>query len=1022
MMRLNYKFELFTLIGLVLLFLTVPYGFLYAAESGKIAGRVIDDGTGEPLAGANVIIEGKTLGASADLEGFYFILNVPPGKYIVVAQMVGYEKVQNTDALVQMGKTTTLNFNLSQTILEGEMVTIIAERPVIQTDVANTQTILQGSDVAAIPVSNFKDVLDKQLGVQEVDARGLFMRGQRQDDISLTIDGTETRENIDGQIYTRFNPDEVEQAEINAGGSDVGRGNATAGAITIVTKEGGNTYSATFDYRISNADHKHFGPRIRDYWDQQYLVDWVNDYQYADWKPPITGNPDDTLANRWEFLAHNLEDDDPFKDRPELLKELYRWWTRDEATDYGNKSDYVLNATFGGPVPLLENTTFFSSYRTEKNYYLYPGPLDHFFDQNAMFKLTTHPSKSTKLSFNFRYTESTGLNRYDYYRDEASRGDFSTIDPDFQTEKRYLFEGVDQVAWSGYGAWPYTAQIGHSTRFRRQFGLGFTWTLNSRTFCDFKVLYNNFHSYGNQSAERDVAAEVTLTDPADPDYTVTLTGPHALAPLGFWEQSVPNQFGWVLGGTYGYSEDNFAKDLTFRANLTSQVDRYNQVDAGFQYSYYEIKKRENRDMPDRLDKWRWHVYPQSIAFWANDKVEFKGLILNAGIRADVRIPDEWLDWKSDPYNPIWRGDMPADTNLAGPKYQPSAKIVLAPRLSISHPIGETAKIFFNWGHYYQEQPFERLYLFYRRDALQQVSYGDPELPFKKSIKYEVGYEHNVQNIFRIAISGYYKDVKNLLMDRTGYRDIIRSDGSQYEEPNLYTYGANRYINTRGVEVRLEKRTGKFWTGWFNYSLLFYSRGVYGFRTFYQDPTIPSRPYDYAAENKDRPSESRFNLGLIFHTPPQYGSKSLGFHPLADINLSFLLVWRQQPTFTYNPNRIPAPYAPRDNKRWKAHWSVNMTFSKRFDFDMFVTPVLYLEVYNLFNNKNMWRGAFNENDAALEKYVGAVENEGGDPGERGDLAQEAIGNNPTQMLPFNGSPYFLYLNPRQIWFGIRFEFQ
>jgi hypothetical protein len=100
----------------------------------------------------------------------------------------------------------------------------------------------------------------------------------------------------------------------------------------------------------------------------------------------------------------------------------------------------------------------------------------------------------------------------------------------------------------------------------------------------------------------------------------------------------------------------------------------------------------------------------------------------------------------------------------------------------------------------------------------------------------------------------------------------------------------------------------------------------------------------------------------------------------------------------------------------------MTFSKKFDFDMFVRPVLYLEVYNLFNNKNMWRGAFNENDAALEKYVGAVEKEGGDPGEREDLAKEAIGNNPTQMLPFNGSPYFLYLNPRQIWIGIRFEFQ
>ena len=69
---------------------------------------------------------------------------------------------------------------------------------------------------------------------------------------------------------------------------------------------------------------------------------------------------------------------------------------------------------------------------------------------------------------------------------------------------------------------------------------------------------------------------------------------------------------------------------------------------------------------------------------------------------------------------------------------------------------------------------------------------------------------------------------------------------------------------------------------------------------------------------------------------------------------------------------------------------------------------------------MFRGAFDENLPALEQYVAALEEEGGEVGERGDLAEGAIGNHPTQPLPFNGSPYFLYLNPRQIWFGLRLE--
>ena len=66
----TFFFFLFVLLGSI----SVP--LLYAGVTGKIAGRVIDEETGEPLIGANVIIESTTMGAATDMEGDYFVYSV----------------------------------------------------------------------------------------------------------------------------------------------------------------------------------------------------------------------------------------------------------------------------------------------------------------------------------------------------------------------------------------------------------------------------------------------------------------------------------------------------------------------------------------------------------------------------------------------------------------------------------------------------------------------------------------------------------------------------------------------------------------------------------------------------------------------------------------------------------------------------------------------------------------------------------------------------------------------------------
>jgi hypothetical protein len=75
------------------IFLLLPV-LLFAATKGKIAGMVVDNSSGEPLPGVNVIVAGTFLGASTDIDGTYFITNVPAGTYQLDVSYIGYRNVK----------------------------------------------------------------------------------------------------------------------------------------------------------------------------------------------------------------------------------------------------------------------------------------------------------------------------------------------------------------------------------------------------------------------------------------------------------------------------------------------------------------------------------------------------------------------------------------------------------------------------------------------------------------------------------------------------------------------------------------------------------------------------------------------------------------------------------------------------------------------------------------------------------------------------------------------------------------
>jgi uncharacterized protein YfaS (alpha-2-macroglobulin family) len=103
---------------------------------GVIQGRVVDANTDEPLPGANVLILETDREVATDVNGYFTIKNVPPGKYKLQSRMMGYQSVTFTDIESKKGTVTTVNFRLWTQSIEGEGVVVQAAREVVKMDLA----------------------------------------------------------------------------------------------------------------------------------------------------------------------------------------------------------------------------------------------------------------------------------------------------------------------------------------------------------------------------------------------------------------------------------------------------------------------------------------------------------------------------------------------------------------------------------------------------------------------------------------------------------------------------------------------------------------------------------------------------------------------------------------------------------------------------------------------------------------------------------------------------------------------
>jgi outer membrane receptor for ferrienterochelin and colicin len=234
---------------LLLLFITSQ--FIYAGTTGKLSGSVKDAQTGEPLVGANVIVEGTDFGAATNVDGNFVILNIPPGNYSVKISYIGYQSRQVTDVQIIVDQTTLLPVVLTPESIEVQEVVVTASTPMIQKDVTSSVSVIRRDQIESLPVSNFKDLLSLQAGVVETGSNNLHVRGGRSNEVAYLVDGVYVKDPLLGGLSLEIGNDAIQEMSLLSGTFNAEYGNALSGVVNIVTRDGEDKFAGKFEARTS---------------------------------------------------------------------------------------------------------------------------------------------------------------------------------------------------------------------------------------------------------------------------------------------------------------------------------------------------------------------------------------------------------------------------------------------------------------------------------------------------------------------------------------------------------------------------------------------------------------------------------------------------------------------------------------------------------------------------------------------------------------------------------------------------
>ncbi len=751
---------------------------LFAGTTGKIAGRVVDKNGGEPLAGTNVIIEGMPLGAQVDIDGDYFILNVPPGTYTVTAMYVGYNNQQVQNVIVKADLTAVVDYELGEAIMEGETIVVVAERAMIQKDATATASVISADEIEASPIESFSDIAQTKAGINAGPDGTLHFRGGRGHEVAYMVDGVTVTDAFSGGNSVDVSTNAIEELSIITGAFSAEYGQAMSGIVNIVTKEGGSEYKGKVSFQTGDVLSNH----------SDIFLDKITTYD---------------ILNTYES---ELNLSGPFPVFGEKIKFNF-------STRYFNDDGYLYGHRLHQPTDESEAlATGDSAYVLLNPYrkFNFHGKLKFDISPQIDFYLSTifetrksqtYSHKASKVPDGFPWRYSTGYHIIGKINHNFSSNAFYTFAFSYVKDKyeRYLAEDINSLKYvsgqyrvAGAGGTFYTGGTDNYRSFKDQETLNAKLDLTAQLWKSHEIktgIEIKKHKLFRHTYNLDV-------DKRAEQYTDSNGN-------GEWDDGEP------------------FIDINKNGDWDDATDDNGD---GIFGNIIELAGHTN-------DKWERN--PLEISAYLQDKIELKDMVLNLGVRIDYFDPEGRVP--ADPTDPditspvknenIWKDfgtDGIPNTNdadgtenngiqdngehLITPEERKAywykdvdPTIHFSPRISLAFPISAQGKLFFSYGHFLQLPPYNFLYQEFEnrvKPGIIGTDMGNSALKPEKAISYEIGIEQQFMEDVALYLKIYQKDMRNTLG-----MDIV-----ELINTNVYAIFVNRdYGRVRGVNMTLSKR-------------------------------------------------------------------------------------------------------------------------------------------------------------------------------------------------------------------------
>lgn len=686
------------------IFLTLLSGFLFSSN-GKLTGTITQKSDNAPAVGVNIMIADTYLGAASGQDGRFVILNIPPGTYSVRVDAIGFAPVVLQNVRITTSQTTEINIKLDESVVEGQEVTVVAERPLIQKDLTASQRVTTAKEIADMPVESFLGVLSTHAGVNKSADGALHVRGGRSNEVGYYIGGVSmSNPFFTNSLAVGLSNKALEEMKLVSGAFNAEYGNAMSGVVNVKVKDGGKKYQGSLSYYAGdyNSNAEDIFPNISD---QSFTANTTLDAFVSG--PVIPG-----LGDK---LTFNIS------------------VRRNQSEGYLNG---IREHSPGDFAYFPPSGNWYIQMTGDSNYV----PMNPSESNNFLSKFTWRLSPRIKISTQSIMSQSQSKSYSHAYK--------------------YNPEGI---------ATGYTQNNNHSLQINH--------SLSPKSFYEGNVFFSDTdyknYLYADTLDQRYVNTDYINTEPTSATF---LFG------------------GTQMGHTYRNS-----KSVGGKFDFTSQISSNHEIKTGFSFRNDNLVERnltvlfdQNFDEPTVLseNKSPYHIFYDKDAVqysaYIQDKMEYSSMIMNAGIRYDVFVPND-----STIANLLY---PEADQKEA------KTKTMVSPRVGVSLPITEKGIFHFSYGHFYQMPTLRNLYRESYFGAGLAPTVGNPDLKPEKTVLYEFGFQQQFGNLIGMDFNVFYKDIRELLALQS-----IRYNSPNYGPSNYSIYLNKDYGSARGLTLSITKR-------------------------------------------------------------------------------------------------------------------------------------------------------------------------------------------------------------------------